>query len=158
RALVARLAFPDDERGPAGALQRAQRFGVAGAVAGDLGPPVGGVVLGLARAALAIVPVPEAAVHEHGLAHGGEHKVGLARELAAVEPIAPRVADRARGRTHGALGAGVARLHRAHHGGALVGVEDVRAHGPQAVLRAASAAPASGARRCWESQRTTGTH
>src|SRR5690606_2290858 len=89
RALVARLAFPDDERGPAGALQRAQRFGVAGAVAGDLGPPVGGVVLGLARAALAIVPVPEAAVHEHGLAHGGEHKVGLARELAAVEPIAP---------------------------------------------------------------------
>ena len=43
----------------------------------------------LARAAFAIVPVPEAAVHEHDFAERAEHQIRFSRQLRAVQPIAP---------------------------------------------------------------------
>lgn len=96
-------------------------------VAGDLGAPVDRVVLRRTRAALAIMAMPEAPVYEDGLAHGAKDKIGFARQLRAVEPVASGVAERAHQRTDIALGRRVARLYSAHNGRTFFGAEDVRA-------------------------------
>ncbi len=149
------LALPDHQRRPAVRLQCGDRGGVARAVACDLGAPIRGVVLGLTRTARTIVAVPEAAVHEDDFAHRAEDEIGFAGKLCAVQPIAPAIAQRPHRRAHDKLRLGVTRFDRAHDGGAFLYVEDIGAH--QAVLRC-GAAPASGASRYCDSQRTTGTH
>ena len=120
---IAGFAFPYGARGPAQLFQRGGRRCVAGHVAGDLGLPVGAVGLRHAGAARTVVAVPEAAVHEEGDAAGGEDEVRLAGQVGAVEAEAQ--AERVGGAADGEFGRGVLRLHRAHHGGALRGVEDV---------------------------------
>ena len=57
-------------------------------VSSDLGDPVASVRLWYARAALAIVAVPEAAMDEDRFLPANEGDVGLAREFGPVEAVA----------------------------------------------------------------------
>src|SRR5690606_42035042 len=75
RGAVPRLALPNDQRRPAGGGERAERRSVAGAIAFDLRAPVACIVLRRSRPALAIVAVPETAVHEDGFAKRAEDEV-----------------------------------------------------------------------------------
>ena len=84
-----------------------------------LAAPIGGVGLRHARAARAIMAVPETAVDENRELAAGVDDVRLARQIGAMEPVARR--DRAQKRAHRKLRAGVARFDRAHDGGAVIG-------------------------------------
>jgi hypothetical protein len=86
-------------------------------VAGDLVLPVGGVGLRQARAARAIVPVPEAAMHEDGGAAGTQDDVGRAGEVGGVE--AEAVAEAVEQRADAALGRGVCGPDAGYEGGAV---------------------------------------
>ena len=96
---------------------------VARHVAADLGLPVVAIGRRHPGAAGAIVAVPETAMDEEGSLRGGEDEIRLAGEIVAIEAEAKtccvsRLA-------HDEFGRRVLRLHRAHHGGALFGIEDV---------------------------------
>lgn len=66
--------FPEAEDAPAVGAEGARDEAVAGLVAGDLGLPELGVLLGLGGVDRATVP--ETAVHEDGEAELGENEVG----------------------------------------------------------------------------------
>ena len=116
---ILQLAFVDCQRPPAHRRQRRRRREVAGAVARDLGAPIVGVRLGHARAARAVVPMPETAVDEDRQLAAAVDDVRLARQVGAAEPVAGR--NRPQHRPDGELRPGVARFHRPHDGGALGG-------------------------------------
>jgi hypothetical protein len=69
------------------------------------------------------MPVPETAVDEERGAPCGKHQVRLARQIAAAEPEAR--AQLVRRTPHRQLRRGVRGLHRAHHGRAFLGIENV---------------------------------
>ena len=71
-----------------------ERSFVARPVAGDLGAPIVGVGLGHARAARAVVAVPEAAVHENRELPARIDDVRLARQVGAMEPVAGAIGRR----------------------------------------------------------------
>src|SRR6185503_8965174 len=120
---VARLAFPDDGAFPPQLFQRGERRAVAFHIAADLGLPVGAIGGRHARAPGAVMTVPEASVDEQRSAAGREDEVRLARQIVPVEAEAQT--KRVGGAAHGQLRRRVPRLHRAHHGGAPFGREDV---------------------------------
>ena len=131
----------DDKRAPAHRGVGGEGFHVAGAVAGDLGAPIVGVGLRHARAARAIVPVPEAAVDENREPARAVDDVGLARQIGAMEPVARR--DRAQKLAHRELRTGVARFDRAHDRGAVIGHSIAHAAAPRVNRRPCRPRPRS---------------
>ena len=124
---ILQRAFVDDATCASRAPQRLDRGRVAGAVARDLGAPIVGVGLGHARAARAVVAVPEAAVHENRQLAPPVDDVRLARQIGAMQAIAGR--DLAQHLAHRELGRGVVRFDRAHRRRAFGGGLGWRLHG-----------------------------
>lgn len=83
--MIAQFALPQRERAPAASVQHGQHRMMPPAIAGDLFPPIIAIVLGSARAAPTIMPVPETAMHEYRLATADKGYVRLARHVGAVE-------------------------------------------------------------------------
>ena len=160
RGPSARIRGSTSARQPC-AASASQAGRVAGAIASDLGAPIGRRwSAGHARAARAIVAMPEAAVHENREPPPAVDDVRLARQIGAIEPIARR--DRAQQLAHGEFRPGVARFDRAHDRGALGRrLSDRPLHAAHARalrisrrrLRRAGSAPRYAPARC----RTTGT-
>ena len=124
--LVLQFALPDRLHPPAGCLQRCAVADVPLPIPADLGQPVVAVDLRNARAAGAVVAVPEAAVDEDHQPAPGHDDVRFAGQILAVKAVAD--AERRQQAANGLLRSGVAVLDPAHHGGALRRIEDVR-HG-----------------------------
>ena len=82
------LAFPDDQDLPAPAAQPADMLPVVRHVPGKFVRPELPVALGGGGALAALVPVPEAAMHEHHRAMPGQHDIRLAGEVRSLEPEA----------------------------------------------------------------------
>ena len=82
-------------------------------VSSDFGDPVASVRLRYARAALAIVAVPEAAMDEDHFLPANEGDVGLAGEIGAVEAVA--IAELSEEAADDELGFGVFRANFAHY-------------------------------------------
>ena len=82
-------------------------------IAGDLAPPVVGIVHRLTAAARAIMAMPEAAMHKNRLAPTDKSHIRRARQLLAVQAIT-HMAQFAQQGAHLALWRGVARGNGAH--------------------------------------------
>lgn len=110
------LAFPQNEDAPSRPSEPPHDCAIASAIALDFLSPVRDVRPRLARPARARMAMPKAAVDEDGALAGDIGEVGAARNVAAVQPIAG--SDGVCEPAHDSLRPGVARLHRAHDGGA----------------------------------------
>src|SRR4051812_28149723 len=85
--LVLQPAFPKREDAPALRLQGCPVGLVPRAVPADLGFPVIAVLLGHARAAGAVMTMPEAAVDKDRQPAPGQHDIRIARQVLAVQPV-----------------------------------------------------------------------
>ena len=104
RGLVERLARPDRHHLPTCRLERSGILAVALGVAIELRVPVAGVRSRPAtvRAALGLMPMPEAAVDEDHFPTAGEGDVGLAGQVLQVDAVA--IAERVKQPAHAQLG------------------------------------------------------
>lgn len=82
--MVLALALPDRLDGPPQLLQFTRLAQVPLPIRRDLGRPEGGIRLCLNTPVRAVMPVPEAAVHEDGRAASRSDDVGTARQVCRV--------------------------------------------------------------------------
>jgi hypothetical protein len=133
---ILEFALVNDEGPPSHRFVGGERLYVARPVTGDLGAPIGGVGLRSARPARAIVAMPETAVNENRELAGNVNDIRLARQIAAMKPVAGR--DRAQKRADRKFRTGVARLDGAHDRGAVVGHSIAHGDAPRSNLAAVS--------------------
>ena len=96
--------------------QLREDFSVPRPVAGDLGDPVGAMLLGHPRAALAVMSMPETAMHEDRDPAADIGDVRRARDVAPIEPVAR--GDGVEAFAQEEFGLRVLAAHRAHDVGA----------------------------------------
>ena len=121
--LAADLALPYDQHSPAPGFRLRQRGRVPLDVALQLLPPEVCPRLRQLGPLAAGVLVPEASVDEHGDSARGEHQVGLAGQVAAVEPEAQPPGVQVSADRH--FGLGVLATHTRHDAAALISVVEV---------------------------------
>ncbi len=110
---IFQFALPDYKHIPPCALKRVLVAGIPLNIPGNFLYPISVVRFRLARASLAIVPMPPAPVNENDLPARWKHKVRLPWQIAAMN--AEPVAHRMREAPDEHFGAGVLTLHRAHY-------------------------------------------
>jgi len=110
--LFPKFALPKYNNFPTCTHKRSARRAVALSVPGDFLRPVGLIAFWRARAACAIMSVPEAAVHENHSAPSRENQIRFTWEILAVQP--EPVAHPVRQAPHQKLRRGVLAFHRLH--------------------------------------------
>ena len=110
-------AFVDDEGPPAERRQGREVVRVARTISREFLAALATLVARFARAARAVVAVPETAVNENRQQARAIDDIRLARQPPAIEPVAGR--EGVRNSPHGALGGGAVRFDRAHDGGTV---------------------------------------
>jgi hypothetical protein len=111
-------ALPDGRNRPAGGFEGGVASAVTGEVSVELGIPERNVG-GRSAAARTVMTMPEAAMDKHGDAVAGEHDIGRAWEVSAMQAIP--VARGEERRANGALGTGIFAADRSHHLGSDAG-------------------------------------
>ena len=95
------LALPNDHHSPAEGLQFQKVLLIADFVAMELRRPILGVRPGQLPPCRAVVPVPEAAMHEYDLPLPWEDDIRVARKIFPVQTVSETMSEQ--DRTHGQL-------------------------------------------------------